>query len=230
MIRALEVQNLSKLIQKRAANNGLLLWFLWFLQRYFHSFRKPSFEAVLRKPGLSLGKVWRPRRHEQWQWQRKCYPRYRSFVEVLIGLTLSPRISKSSKSPLPLHLVHLVPSRPTSVLAGILRLSLLECELGTLWGPKEVMALLGTCKGNDKGHPIVSCFIIRLHVLSCSRTNCSSSFKLDFCFRPIIFFVAACSLSGSFYLKQEESEAHLALAPSLLFSDSIFQPCSSGTA
>eukprot|EP00913_Durusdinium_trenchii_P013684 g12849.t1 len=69
-----------------------------------------ALEAVLRKPGLSLGKV-----------------------SILCG----------------------GPDWPTSVLAGILRLSLLECEIGTL---------------------------------------------------PIIFFVGACSLSGSFYLKQEESE------------------------
>eukprot|EP00435_Cladocopium_sp_Y103_P061916 s2039_g23.t1 len=69
-----------------------------------------ALEAVLRKPGLSLGKV-----------------------SILCG----------------------GPDWPTSVLAGILRLSLVECEIGTL---------------------------------------------------PIIFFVGACSLSGSFYLKQEESE------------------------
>ena len=69
-----------------------------------------ALEAVLRKPGLSIGKV-----------------------SILCG----------------------GPDWPTSVLAGILRLSLLECEIGTL---------------------------------------------------PIIFFVGACSMSGSFYLKQEESE------------------------
>ncbi|CAE7613688.1 unnamed protein product [Symbiodinium natans] len=69
-----------------------------------------AIEAVLRKPGMSIGKV-----------------------SILCG----------------------GPDWPTSVLAGILRLSLFECELGTL---------------------------------------------------PIIFFVAACSLSGSFYLKQNESE------------------------
>ncbi|CAJ1376135.1 unnamed protein product [Effrenium voratum] len=69
-----------------------------------------ALEAVLRKPGLSLGKV-----------------------SILCG----------------------GPDWPTSVLAGILRLSLLECEIGTL---------------------------------------------------PIVFFVAACSLSGSFYLKKTESE------------------------
>jgi len=69
-----------------------------------------ALEAVLRKPGLSLGKV-----------------------SILCG----------------------GPDWPTSVLAGILGLSLLECEIGTM---------------------------------------------------PIIFFVGACSLSGSFYLKQQESE------------------------
>jgi len=69
-----------------------------------------AIEAVLREPGMSIGKV-----------------------SILCG----------------------GPDWPTSVLAGILRLSLLECELGTL---------------------------------------------------PIVFFVAACSLSGSFYLKQHESE------------------------
>ncbi|CAE7624789.1 unnamed protein product [Symbiodinium microadriaticum] len=69
-----------------------------------------AIEAVLREPGMSMGKV-----------------------SILCG----------------------GPDWPTSVLAGILHLSLLECELGTL---------------------------------------------------PIVFFVAACSLSGSFYLKQHESE------------------------
>jgi len=84
-----------------------------------------AIEAVLRTPGMSIGKV-----------------------SILCG----------------------GPDWPTSVLAGILRLSLFECELGTL---------------------------------------------------PIIFFVAACSLSGSFYLKQQESELWDRVA-TFMMSASVF--------
>lgn len=82
-------------------------------------------------------------------------------------------------------------SRPTSVLAGILRLSLLECEIGTLQGPEKQENALK--------------FVVQMDDVCGSRYE---QLLLVSC-RPIIFFVGACSLSGSFYLKQEESEAGL---------------------
>ena len=64
------------------------------------------------------------------------------------------------------------------MLAGILHLSLVECELGTLQGAEQ-------------------------HRRKAPSGNSARDE------RPIIFFVAACSLSGSFYLKQSESEVQM---------------------
>lgn len=76
---------------------------------------------------------------------------------------------------------------------------------------------VGMCKTKTSGYGFKYGFKvekpIQVSTLSLTFINFHSIFgaadhHFGFGPRPIIFFVGACSLSGSFYLKQEESEAH----------------------